>query len=325
MQDPRQLGFAVLTAVAVCALSACEPRSETAADTDRAAANAREDSSAIAADEAFSLVTAITGFSTPEAARYDGEQDVWFVSNINGPPAAEDNNGFISRMRSDGRIDSLHFIQGGRGGATLNAPKGLLLVGDTLWVADIKVARAFSARTGAPIAAVRVPGATMLNDLTVGPDSAVYVTDTGLEFGVEGAQRQPSRIYRIKGTQVSQALQSDRLNGPNGITWDSTRNTFVLGSYFGDSVMAWSPGDSEPRALAGGPGQWDGMAALVDGRILAASWADSSLYVLDGSTLRKVLSGAVSPGGIGVDPERMRVAVPSLMENTVKLYRIPAN
>lgn len=324
MHGPRHIAYAALAAVVVCGLNACESRTEGAAEADSAGTAASIDTSS-ATEATFSLVTTITGFSTPEAARYDGEQDVWFVSNINGPPAAEDNNGFISRVRSDGRIDSLHFIQGGRGNVTLNAPKGLLLVGDTLWVADIKVARAFNARTGAPIATVRVSGATMLNDLTAGPDSAVYVTDTGLEFGVEGAQRQPSRIYRIKGTQVSQALQSDRLNGPNGIAWDGTRNTFVLGSYFGDSVMAWSPGDSAARALAGGPGQWDGIAALADGRVLAASWTDSSLYVLDGSTLRKVLSGAVSPGGIGVDPERMQVAVPSLMENTVKLYRIPAN
>lgn len=322
MQGPRQFAPAFLALIIACGAAACESRPERAADTESASAMAQGDT-APAGETGFSLITAITGFSTPEAARYDGEQDVWFVSNINGAPAAADNNGFISRMRSDGRIDSLHFIQGGRGGVTLNAPKGLLLVGDTLWVADITVARAFNARTGAPIASVTVRGATMLNDLAVGPDGAIYITDTGLEFGVENAQRQPSRIYRVASGRASLALESERMNGPNGIAWDGSRNAFVIGSFFGDSLLAWAPGESVVRALAGGAGQWDGIAVLADGRVLASSWADSSLYVMQGDALRKALAGVASPAAIGVDPQRMQVAIPALTVNQVNLFRIP--
>lgn len=319
MLDARQVERWLLCAVLAAAV-ACGSGADDAADTTSAVDTA---ASAAAADT-FSRITTITGFSTPEAARYDGEQDVWFVSNIEGAPAAADNNGFISRVRPDGTIDSLRFIAGGRGGVTLNAPKGLLLVGDTLWVADLNVVRAFNARTGAPIGSATVRGATMLNDLAAGPDGAVYVTDTGLEFGVEGAQPQPSRIYRIAGMRAEQALESASLRGPNGIAWDGARNAFVIGSYLGDSLFAWAPGDSAPRAIAGGPGQWDGIVTLPDGRLLLSSWTDSSLYILDGSTTRKVMSGVASPAAIGVDPQRMQVAIPSLMGNVVEVYRIPA-
>src|SRR5258707_2917915 len=92
----------------------------------------------------------VAGFSTPESVLHDSTQDIYFVSNINGSPTAKDNNGFISRVRPDGAIENLKFIEGGHG-ATLNAPKGLALAGDTLWVADIDAVRAFNARTGAPI------------------------------------------------------------------------------------------------------------------------------------------------------------------------------
>ncbi|HSJ64888.1 MAG TPA: hypothetical protein VK922_13415 [Gemmatimonadaceae bacterium] len=305
-------------ALAVAANLACDAQRDDVADT------ARGDTTTAAAEvEAYALVRTVTGFSTPEAARYDGEQDVWFVSNINGAPAARDNNGFISRIRQDGTIDSLQFIAGGRGGITLHAPKGLLVVGDTLWVADLNIVRAFNARTGARIADVTVRGATMLNDLAAGPDGALYVTDTGLEFGVEGAQQQPSRIYRVSGMRAELALESAALNGPNGIAWDGGRDAFVIGSYFGDSLFAWAPGDSEARGIAAGPGQWDGIVILPDGRVLASSWTDSSLYVLEGSTTRKVVSGVASPGAIGIDPQRMQVAIPSLMGNVVDLYRVP--
>src|SRR6185503_17852593 len=93
----------------------------------------------------------IAGFSTPESVLHDSVQDIYLVSNINGSPTAKDNNGFISRVRPDGAIENLNFIEGGRAGVTLNAPKGLAVTGDTLWVADIDVVRAFNARTGAPI------------------------------------------------------------------------------------------------------------------------------------------------------------------------------
>src|SRR5213594_1084877 len=129
----------------------------------------------------------VAGFSTPESVLHDSTQDIYFVSNINGSPTAKDNNGFISRVRPDGAIENLKFIEGGRAGGTLNAPKGLAVAGDTLWVADIDVVRAFNARTGAPIDSVKFDsasagggGAVFLNDVTVASTGAIYVTDTGI-------------------------------------------------------------------------------------------------------------------------------------------------
>ena len=49
---------------------------------------------------------------------------MYFVANINGNSLAKDGNGFISRLTRDGKVESLKFIAGGRGGVTLNAPKG---------------------------------------------------------------------------------------------------------------------------------------------------------------------------------------------------------
>ena len=94
----------------------------------------------------------------PESARYDRDLDVWFVSNINGTPLGKDNNGYISRLRPDGAPYTVKFIEGGKKGVTLNAPKGLAISGDTLWVADIDFARAFNKRTGALIANVSTQG-----------------------------------------------------------------------------------------------------------------------------------------------------------------------
>ena len=122
----------------------------------------------------------VGGFQTPESVKWDSAQDVYFVSNINGAPSAKDGNGYISRLGPAGMVRDSAFIKG------LNAPKGMALVHDTLWVADIDQVRAFDARTAAPVATVPVPGAVFLNDIAAAPDGAqlneaIYTITHGLE------------------------------------------------------------------------------------------------------------------------------------------------
>src|SRR5258705_5522028 len=81
----------------------------------------------------------VPGFSTPESVLHDSTQDIYFVSNINGSPTAKDNNGFIRRVRPDGSIENLKFIEGGPAGVALNSPKCLVRIGATLSVAGIYV------------------------------------------------------------------------------------------------------------------------------------------------------------------------------------------
>ena len=133
-----------------------------------------------------------SGMKTPESARYDAAQDLWFVSNINGNPSQKDGNGFIVRLTAEGAaMDSTPFIQSGKNEVALNAPKGMALVGDTLWVADIDAVRAFNARTGAPIASLEIKGAAFLNDVVAGPDGSIYITDTGVRFDDKGQMTHP--------------------------------------------------------------------------------------------------------------------------------------
>ncbi len=262
----------------------------------------------------------------PESARYDRDLDVWFVSNINGTPLGKDNNGYISRLRPDGAPYTLKFIEGGKKGVTLNAPKGLAISGDTLWVADIDVARAFNKRTGALIANVATKGrARFLNGAAIGPDGAVYMTDTGVLFGPKGdvSHPGPDQIFRVTRAGATVALTSPTLEGPNGITWDPQRQRFVVVSFLGKGIYGWKPGDKNVEAIGTGPGQQDGVVFLPDGRLLVTSWTDSSLFVLEDGQVRKVVTKVPSPADIDVEPRDSRVAVPLLMENRVEFWELP--
>src|SRR6266699_1541281 len=216
-------------------------------------------------------VIAVAGFSTPESVLLDSAQDIYFVSNINGSPTAKDNNGFISRVRPDGAIENLKFIEGGRAGVTLNGPKGLAVAGDTLWVADIDAVRAFNARTGAPLDSFKLDsaGAVFLNDLTIA-SGAIYITDTGIKFDDVGnvLHPGPDRVFRIgPDRKITVAARGDSLGRPNGIALDPVGKRFVIVEFGGRSLLAWKPEDKAPSVIAKGPGGFDGVV-IAGGKIL---------------------------------------------------------
>lgn len=297
----------VLAPAALAILAGCGgggDTGETGARTDSAAADAAAEGAPLSAAIALTL----DGLQAPEAARFDPELGVYFVANINGEPSAKDGNGYISRVTREGKVDSLKFIAAGRGGVKLNGPKGLAIKGDTLWVADIDAARAFDKRSGKPVATVDLAGkAKFLNDAAVGPDGAIYFTDTGANV-----------VYRVADGKATVAVEFADKPGPNGITWDSAGSRFLIVPFGGTSIYSWAQGDSAPAVIAQGPGKMDGIEAVGDGRFVVTSWTDSSLFVLQGDSLIPLLGGLPSPADIALDVERGRIAVPLLMENRME-------
>ena len=318
-------GRPLLVAVALALLAACQKHGAPVAQTDTTAFRKAPTAAPLAAG--FTRVGVTTGFDSPESAIYDSTLDVWFVSNVAGDAAAKDHNGFIARLRGDGTLDSLHFIRSGAQGAILDGPKGLALHGDTLWVADIDVARAFDARTGRPLRTVSFasPRPLMLNGAAVGPDGRVYFTDTAIR--TKGGQPQhvaPDRIFVVdSGARGSVAVQDSAMEGADGISWDRARNRFLVVGFTGNAITSWAPGDSSVSRVTSGVGKFDGCEVLPDGRVLVSSWADSSLYVLAGDSLTRVVAGGLpTPADLHANRRAMRVAIPLLSSNEVVFYTI---
>jgi sugar lactone lactonase YvrE len=286
---------------------ACKPGAKTAESTEGAKGN----------PAAPVKTLTIAGFQTPESVKWDSAQDVYFVSNINGAPNAKDGNGYISRVDPAGRVTDSMFIKG------LNAPKGLAVVGDTLWVADIDQVRAFNSKTGAPVATVSVPGAIFLNDIAAAPDGSLYVTDTAVKFGAKGPEHVgKDQVFRIAGRKVSVAIASDTLGRPNGITWDVANQRFVVVPFGANALVAWKPGEKTTTSLGSGAGQFDGVE-IVKGAILVSSWADSSVARFENGHGTKLITGVPSPADIGYDAKRNRVLVPIFTGNRVEIWQLP--
>lgn len=318
MRRATSIGAAAI-AVAACAKQEA-PKADSVAPATAATTTA-------AGNNAAAKMGETTGLKTPESVRYDPELDVFYISNINGNPSQHDNNGFIAVVRGDSTGAPIKvLVEGGKNGATLDAPKGLALSGDTLWVADINHVRAFDRKTGAKLADIDLSSqkAQFLNDAAIGGDGALYVTDSGILFDANGGMTHPGKdqIFKISGGKAT-AITADSLDSPNGIVWDKANSRFVLGGFAAKSVQTWKPGDKMPANVATGAGQYDGVEVLGDGRILVSSWADSSVSVVQNGALTKLISGVPGPADIGVDTKRNLVAVPLFNGNKVEFYRIP--
>lgn len=295
-----------------------EPAADSAMDTTTAATDTTASGLAVVRVED-------AGLQTPESVLHDEQADVYIVSNINGAPLERDDNGFISRVRPDGTVEELRWIDGAAESVPLSAPKGLAIHGDTLFVTDIDSVRAFNRTTGAYLGARGVPGATFLNDLTVGPDGTLYVSDSGMnaDFSPSGTDA----VYRFEGGEPVAVAEGTQLGGPNGlVAFDG--QVAVVG-FGGTQVRALRTGGSggEPLVIAELPGgQLDGVVRLPDGSFLVSSWETQTIYRIPGrgqeGRATPVVEGVPSPADIGWDARRQRVLIPVFQENRLEFRPI---
>ena len=258
----------------------------------------------------------VQGFYGPESVRYSPDQDQFFVSVMNGFGSNKDNNGYIVTLDAAQLGKGKLLVVGGKNGVRLDAPKGLAIHGDTLWTTDIDVLRAFNRFSGKPLGEIDLKphGAVLLNDIAIGPDGTIYVTDTGILMSQVGViYVGGDKVFSIGANRsVSVVARGNVLGRPNGVTWDAKSKRWIVVSFdpFHSEVYALNPGDSTRTVLANGKGKFDGIEALNDGRFLVACWNDSSLHVFSKGTDKQIVRNIPTPADIGVDTKRGRVAIP---------------
>ena len=320
----RRVPLVVLTMLLALGLAACggDQDSEPAPAEDTASAAAPDTTATPAGGAAASDTTPITvedaGLETPESVLYEERDDVYLVSNINGTPTDTDDNGFIARISPDGTVEQLRWIDAAASeDVTLNAPKGLALKGDTLFVTDIDAVRACDLTTGAPLTSWQVPGATFLNDLVVDADGTLYVSDSGLnpDFSSSGTDA----IYRFEGGRPVAVIADTALHRPNGLA--ARNGELLVAPFASNQVLRVTAGGDSVETVATLPGgQLDGIVRLDDGSLLVSSWETQTVYRIpvDGAPVA-VVEDVTSPADIGYDPQRRRVLIPVFNENRLEL------
>lgn len=278
------------------------------ADSADATAEATSGGDGAPAEAERSGIT-LEGFANPESALHDPEADLYLVSNLAGDPTAKDGEGFISRVSPEGEIMELRWIDGAADGMSLDAPKGMSLLGDTLLVADIDVVRLFDRDTGSPIDTWEIEGASFLNDVAVGSDGTVYVSDSGPGFAGGGGDDGGSAIHAFSPDGTRRTLDTGDVTGVNGLAAvDSRLYGVTSGSgrifVIEDGVLGDLP---ELPGLG-----LDGIVAVEEG-LLVSDWDTETVYLLrDNGSVSAVVRNVPSPADIGIDRTRGRLLIPGL-------------
>jgi hypothetical protein len=261
-------------------------------------------------------LAAIGKLAGPESVLYDAEQDVYFISNLNGGLLTRDNNGFISRVNAETMAVELQWIAGGAHGVELDAPKGMAVAGDTLYVSDVTAVRKFDRRTGAPKGAIPLPGATLINDLTTdGRD--VYASDTAVvpAAGITFAPTGTDAIWKISGDRATKIASGTELNQPNGI--DFFKGQLWVATFRGGELYRLD-GTKKADVIKVPRPQLDGLVHLPDGTPLVSSWTGKAVY--RGNV--PILRGLSAPADIGYDTKRRRLLVPNSPLNQVTIHPV---
>jgi hypothetical protein len=271
----------------------------------------------------------VEALEDPESVRYDPDQDVYFISNMLGYGSAKDGAGYITRVLAGDITQSSVFAESGRNGVTLNAPKGMAIVGDTLWVADIDVLRGFDRRTGRPVGQVDFTAfhPTLLNDVGAGPNGTLRVSDSGLLMSDKGVlYKGGDRVFEMDShRRVTVVATGPQLGHPNGVTWDRNTRRWLMVNFapFGSALVSFAADSGNARqVLVDGPGKYDGVEVLGDGRVLYTCWNDSSVHVYANGEDHQLIRNLPTPADLGVDTKRGRIAVPLSGPGRVEIWAL---
>ncbi len=265
------------------------------------------------------------GLALPETVVWDPDQDVYFISNMNGDPAWDDDNGYISKVSPNGAFLDRFFIDGRQPDITLHSPKGMVIGGDTLYVADNHAVRLFDRKTGKPTGTWEVPGSVFLNDLAIDDQGNVLVTETGIVLTPAGpVTTRPFAIYRFDDGKPVAIATGDDLHGPNGI--ENTPEGMTVVEFMGteNGVFRLGPNGEKTLVATLPTGELDGLARMPDGSLLVTSWEGNGIYhVVAGKKPVMAIEHLGTPAGIAYDSLRKQVLIPLSTSNEVLIQPYP--
>jgi sugar lactone lactonase YvrE len=262
------------------------------------------------------LIWETKGLAQPESVVYDPTTDVLYVSNINGAVMNKDGNGFISRLKPDGTILEREWVKG------LNAPTGLAMHDRKLYVADVDELIEINAASGHVNKRYKANGAIFLNDVAIGEDGTIYVSDTPM-----------NTIWRLKDGTFEPWLANDNLNHPNGLIVQGDK---LIVASFGSmpsqgqkqelaGLLAVNLEDQTITPLGKGDaiGNLDGLEPLDPGDYLVTDWAAGALYRVDAKgKVDRLIDLNQGSADLTYFPDKDTVLIPMMLDNTLAAYQL---
>ncbi len=240
--------------------------------------------------------------ATPESVLHDAENDVFYVSNINGKPTDKDNNGFISKLDIDGNLLKKKWVKG------LHAPKGMVKAHGHLYVTDIDRIAKIDPVKGKIVKFYDVENATFLNDMEV-INGTVYISDMADHI-----------IYSLNDEEV-QIFKDEGLKKPNGML--TSGKWLINGNE--NYILKINTETRETKKIEAFVGGIDGLKFYDDETYITSDWA-GNVHKVKSSGEATLLFSTADEKVQAADFEYVRskkmLVVPTFFNNTVAAYRL---
>lgn len=243
-----------------------------------------------------------TLLKTPESVLFDAKGKILYVSNIDGGPADKDGKGSIGKVALDGKIIATDWVTG------LNAPKGMGIYKNKLYVADLTEVVVIDVDKAKIIQHIPVEGSVFLNDITIDKRGAVYVSDS-----------RTLKVHRIEKGFVVTVLQN--LQGPNGLLAIGD-DLLVLDK--GNLVKLMDNGKVSNISEGMDPST-DGIEMVKQNEYIVSCWSGVVYYIFDNGNKQVLLdtrAQKINSADIGYDAKNRIVYVPTFYKNSIVAYEL---
>jgi hypothetical protein len=243
-----------------------------------------------------------TTLKTPESVLFYAKGNFLFVSNIDGKSGEKDGKGSIGKVALDGKIIETDWVSG------LNAPKGLGLYKNLLYVADLTEVVVIDITKAAIVKHIPIEGSIFLNDITIDTKGDVYVSDT-----------RTNKIHKIEEGKVITYLEN--MKNANGVLAIGT-NLYILTA----GSLQKADADKKLTTLAEGmDASSDGIEMVKENEFVVSCWNGIVYYVkTDGSkqVLFDTRDKKINSADIGYNAIKKIIYVPTFYGNKIVAYQL---
>lgn len=242
-----------------------------------------------------------TTLAIPESVLPDSKKGILYVSLIDGGAWEVDGKGGVGKLDINGKVINDKWITG------LNAPKGLGIWKNKLYVADVTEVVVVDIAKGKIINKIKIDSALNLNDITINHNGAVYVSDS-----------KAGNVYKIENQQPKLIFKN--LRGINGLKWTNNK------LYMLTAKDVYTSGDDKQLTkIAEIETGGDGLEPVGNGNFIATSWIGYMYYLhADGKTELLLDTHATNykTADIGFNKEKNIIYVPTFLGKSVAAYQL---